>query len=155
MNAVPQPLPLPLYLRSSCPTFYSVAGITALISSTPALAETAAPPGLPSGAVLQAFIGLVIVLGLIAAIAFLMRRLPASRAFAQGTMKIVGGIAIGPRERVVLLEVADTWVLIGIAPGQLRTLHTLAKGEAPSTAEATPAPFSQWLQHFTEQRKKK
>jgi len=126
----------------------------ATLLAQPALAETAPPPGLPSGALLQAFLGLLLVLALIAAIAFFVRRLPKSRAFAQGAMKIVGGIAVGPRERVVLLEVGDSWVLIGIAPGQMRTLHTLPKGEIGTLTDASQPPFAQWLRHFVEQHKK-
>lgn len=130
--------------------------ITALLLgslATAAQADPAAAPGLPSGAITQAFFGLLLVLGLIAGAAYLMRRLPTNRHLAQGAMKVVGGLAIGPRERVVLLEVGDTWVVIGIAPGQIRTLHTLAKGEAePVNPQESPA-FSQWLRHFVEQRK--
>jgi flagellar protein FliO/FliZ len=36
---------------------------------------------------------------------------------------------IGNRERIVLVEVADTWIVVGLVPGQIRTLHTLPKGE--------------------------
>lgn len=43
-------------------------------------------------------------------------------------MKVVGGVALGPRERIVLLEIGDEWLVIGIVPGQIRTLHRLAKG---------------------------
>lgn len=125
-----------------------------LLATQPVLAETVAPPGLPPGAILQAFLVLVLVLGLIVAIAFFVRRLPNSRAFAQGAMKIVGGIAVGPRERVVLLEVGDSWVLIGIAPGQMRTLHTLPKGEIGTATDANQPPFAQWLRHFVDQHKK-
>jgi flagellar protein FliO/FliZ len=29
----------------------------------------------------------------------------------------------------VLVEVGDTWIVVGLVPGQIRTLHTLPKGE--------------------------
>lgn len=129
--------------------------LASLAWATPALAEpAAAPPGLPAGAVTQAFLGLVLVLALIGVAAFVVRRLPANRSFAQGAMKVVGGLAVGPRERVVLLEVGDTWVIIGIAPGQMRTLHTLPKGETGSANGPDTPAFSQWLRHFVDQRKK-
>ena len=45
-------------------------------------------------------------------------------------MKIVGGVALGPRERIVLLEVGEEWLVIGVVPGQIRTLHRMVKGDA-------------------------
>jgi flagellar protein FliO/FliZ len=128
--------------------------VASLLAARPALAETPPPPGLPSGAILQAVLGLLLVLGLIAAIAFFIRRFPSNRPFAQAAMKVVGGIAVGPRERVVLLEVGDSWIVIGIAPGQMRTLHTLPKGDIGTVNDARQPPFAQWLSHFVEQRKK-
>lgn len=152
MSASP---PRPYLLKRLAPGLVTpLLALTAWLLATPALAEPAAPPGLPAGAVTQAFLGLVLVLALIGVAAFVMRRLPANRNFAQGAMKIVGGLAVGPRERVVLLEVGDTWVVIGIAPGQMRTLHTLPKGEAGNANGPDTPAFSQWLRHFVDQRKK-
>lgn len=70
-------------------------------------------------------------------------------------MRVIGGVALGPRERIVLLEIGEQWLVIGIVPGQIRTLHRMAKGttipadNSPSSAEK---PFTQWLQAMTEQR---
>jgi len=70
-------------------------------------------------------------------------------------MKVVGGVALGPRERIVLLEVGDEWLVIGIVPGQIRTLHRMAKGnplpenDLPISAEI---PFAQWLRSISDRR---
>lgn len=122
-----------------------------LAAALPALAgESAPPPGLPSSAIWQALFGLVLVLALIAVAAWVVRRLPATRSFSHGPLKVVSGIALGPRERIVLIEVEDTWLVVGMSPGQMRTLHTLPKGEPP--ADGTPPPFTQWLRHFAHQQ---
>jgi flagellar protein FliO/FliZ len=55
---------------------------------------------------------------------------------------------------VVLLEVADQWVLIGVAPGQVRSLATLPKGQLtdlPAPGLMNPG-FAQVLQRFKERR---
>jgi flagellar protein FliO/FliZ len=45
---------------------------------------------------------------------------------------------IGTRERIVLVEIGDTWIVVGLVPGQIRTLHTLPKGELkPAVAMAS------------------
>ena len=53
-------------------------------------------------------------------------RAPA-RSAAQS--EVIGGSAVGQRERVVLVEVADTWLVIGVAPGHVTALHSMPKGE--------------------------
>ena len=71
-------------------------------------------------------------------------------------MKVVGGVALGPRERIVLLEVGEEWLVIGVVPGQIRTLHRMVKGDATPTDTLPVAgekPFNQWLQSVTERRK--
>lgn len=69
-------------------------------------------------------------------------------------MKVIGGIALGPRERLVLVEVGDSWLVIGIVPGQIRTLHTLPKGaQLPLETDNQSSPsFASWLKTISERR---
>lgn len=69
-------------------------------------------------------------------------------------MKIVGGVALGPRERIVLLEVGNEWLVVGIVPGQIRTLHKMDKGAVSGdlTADSAEKPFAQWLNGIAERR---
>ena len=85
--------------------------------------------------------------------AYFLRKLNGGRSFGNnGPLRIVGGLMISARERIVLLEVGDEWIVIGIVPGQIKTLHTLPKGEiqAPGSSEKS---FSQWLKHIGERKK--
>jgi flagellar protein FliO/FliZ len=50
-----------------------------------------------------------------------------------GPLRIAGGLSMGPREKVVLMQVGRTWILLGVAPGRIQTLHVL--DEAPVPAE--------------------
>lgn len=38
-------------------------------------------------------------------------------------LRIVAGISVGPRERVVLIEIAGEQILLGVAPGRVNLLH--------------------------------
>ena len=70
-------------------------------------------------------------------------------------MKVIGGVALGPRERIVLLEVAEEWLVIGIVPGQIRTLHRLPKGNSfqeDALAASAEKPFAQWLRNISDRR---
>lgn len=75
---------------------------------------------------LQIVLSLVLVLGLMAGVVWLLKRFqglgqPPSRGKA--VMRVVSSLAVGQRERVVLVEVDQTWVMVGVAPGQIRALH--------------------------------
>ncbi|MFZ5482791.1 MAG: flagellar biosynthetic protein FliO [Pseudomonadota bacterium] len=94
-----------------------------------ALAAETVPQTSGFGAFLQAVMGLGLVLGLMYVFFWLLRRYGPAQNTAQGVVKVVGGVMLGPRERLVVVEVEDTWVLVGVAAGNVRTLHTLAKPE--------------------------
>ncbi len=111
-----------------------------------------------AGSVVQVVVGLAAVLALVIAAAWLLKRFSSLGGTSSGLIRIVGGAAVGQRERIVLVEVGGTWLLVGVAPGQVRTLHTMPRSESAVTPEAAaPAPadtaFSTWLRRITEKRK--
>ena len=118
----------------------------------PLLAQTPAPeaPGVSSVAILQMLFGLAVIIGVLFAGAYLLRRLNGGQAFGHnGPMKIIGGLMISTRERIMLVEIGDTWLIVGVVPGQIKTLHTLPKGELPVDS-GNEKPFGQWLKQFSE-----
>ena len=90
-----------------------------------------------AGGLLRAVVGLALVLGLIFAVGWVMRRIAPARAGGHGPLRVLGTQALGARERVVLLEVGDQWLVVGVAPGNVRSLGTLPRGELPAPP-ATP-----------------
>jgi flagellar protein FliO/FliZ len=42
-------------------------------------------------------------------------------------VKVVGATMVGPRERVVVIEVEDARLVLGVGGGQVRLLHTLPR----------------------------
>ena len=129
--------------------------MTMALAPATALAQSAAvpdTPGIPGGAMLQMLLGLALIIGLLFLGAYLLRRLNGGKSFGNtGPMRIVGGLMISPRERIVLLEVNETWVIVGIVPGQIKTLHTLPKGEIPSDRDGENR-FGSWLKLMTERK---
>ena len=92
---------------------------------------------------------LLLVVGLILALAWLAKRMPGVGAVTAGNpaLRVVGSLALGPRERVVVVEVGQTQLLLSVGAGGTRALHTLAE-PLPAT-DATPSPFASLLaQHF-------
>jgi flagellar protein FliO/FliZ len=121
---------------------------------TPASAVAASGPA-SAGSLLQVLLGLVVVLGLMALCAWMLRRFNATKTAGGTSIRIVGGVSVGTRERVMVVEVADQWIVVGVAPGQVRALSTMPKQDAvlPSgdTMQA-PRNFSNWLAQTLEKR---
>lgn len=80
-------------------------------------------------------LSLVLILGGFIAVAWFVRRyLPGMGA--QGVVKVVGTTAVGTRERVVVVEVDGTWLLLGVGGGNVRLLHTQPKPADPRAPES-------------------
>lgn len=94
---------------------------------------------------LQLVMGLVIVLVTIVAVAWVMRRFGQFSALPNGAMKIIGGLSMGTRERIVLLQVGKTQLLIGVAPGRVQTLCMLDEESKIDIKTNTSVSFSNRL----------
>lgn len=119
-------------------------------------AHVAAPTAVPqspatAGSLGGAVFALVLVVGLILLLSWLARRMPglgASGAGANPALRIVGSLALGPRDRLVVVDVGGTQLLLGVGAGGTRTLHALDEPLPTPAAKPTPA-FAQLLaQHF-------
>ena len=73
-------------------------------------------------------------------------------------MKVVSSTSVGQRERVVVVEVAGQWLVLGVTPQNIHTLHTLpAQAGAAQSGDAAPvsgqpaSPFAQVSQTFSKQ----
>jgi flagellar protein FliO/FliZ len=108
-----------------------------------------------------------------AVLAWLLKRVLPGAGGQQSVVRIVGGVSVGSRERVVVVEVADRWLVVGVAPGQINAIANLDIGTVKFSEQMTeispsvnnqlsPAlnaltqPFSQWLKKssgkFTEKK---
>ena len=113
-------------------------------------ANTTTLPGVPSSAIVEMLVGLGLVILVLFAAVYFLRKFMGGKVFGQkGPLRIISGLMISTRERIVLLEIEGTWLVVGIVPGQIKTLHTLPKGELPPSAE-NDIPFGKWLKHFAE-----
>ncbi|AZQ49553.1 flagellar biosynthetic protein FliO [Burkholderia cenocepacia] len=93
-----------------------------------------AVPSLGIGAVLQTLVGLAVVIGLVFACAWLARRFGFQPARRGGPLKVVSSVGLGAKESATIVEIGDTWLVLGVAPGNVRLLHTLPAGSAAAAA---------------------
>lgn len=82
-------------------------------------------PVLSQADVMQWAVGLGLVIFLILVSAWLLRRFNQLSLSQGNRLKVLGGLSVGTRERVVLLQVGEKQLLLGVAPGRVETLHVL------------------------------
>jgi flagellar protein FliO/FliZ len=87
--------------------------------------QSAAHDPMAMSSLWQLTLGMLVVLGLIVVIAWLLKRSGRFQVAAGGGLRILGGLSMGARERVVLMQVGETQLLLGVAPGRVQTLHVL------------------------------
>ncbi|MDP1927927.1 MAG: flagellar biosynthetic protein FliO [Thiobacillus sp.] len=124
--------------------------------SASAAAADAAPAVSSAGSLLQVFIGLIAVLLLIFATAWIAKRLGVARGGSSSLLHVISSASVGARERVVVVEIGDNWLVVGVAPGSVNALMTLPKGETlPAPATALNSSFAASLKQLIEARRAK
>lgn len=117
----------------------------------PAAQAASAPSSAAS--LLQVIFGLVVVLGLLAAALWALKRFGGMRIAGGAPLKIIGGVSVGNREKVLVLEVGEQWLVVGVAPGRVSMLTTLPRGEQRAgDAERSAPDFGAWLKQTLEKR---
>ena len=96
---------------------------------------------------------LVIVL-LFGALLFLRRFNGVGRSLG-GKMQVISSIGLGQRERAVLLQVGDQQILVGVAAGNVRTLHVFDEACELDAEEVKAPSFSEVWKVATGQRGEK
>ena len=104
-----------------------------------------------AGSIFQLILVLLFIVGLILFAAWFFRRLGSFGVSGNQAIRYLGGISVGQRERIVLIEVGETQLLIGVAPGRVEKLHKL---DVPIEVNATAvdSPFARKLTEFMNKR---
>ena len=104
--------------------------------------------------IIQMIGGLIFVLILVFAIAWLLRRVGGVSLTGGGALKVVGGMSMGSRDRVVLLQVGDEQLLLGVSPGRVQTLHVLEKPIVVEQSTMSTSIFADKLAEVLKGKKK-
>jgi flagellar protein FliO/FliZ len=86
--------------------------------------------------VMRMVLALLLVLAAVYAAAALLRRLRVLGPAGTAELQVISQVALGARERAVLLRAGSQQLLVGVAPGNVRLLCTLAE---PATLPGEPA----------------
>jgi flagellar protein FliO/FliZ len=102
------------------------------------------------GSALSSLAWFIAILALIPLALWLLKRTPAGGAAAQGLMRTVAVLPLGPNQRLITVEVgrgdARRWLVLGVHGQGISTLHEMApQDDAAGAAAPAPAPFAQLL----------
>jgi len=109
---------------------------------------TPAPVVGSSAFFVEVMAGLAFVLLCIFALAWLVRRTGQGSFLANKQMSVVASMALGTRERAVVIEVGGQQILLGVTPQHINTLHVF---DEPVISQAKPGEvldFSEKMKHF-------
>ncbi len=116
------------------------------VATTAAVAAPVVNSGI-AGQLTQLVFGLLLVLGIIFFLAWLLRRVQQAGPAGKGqVIELIGSRALGPRDRLMLVQVGNEQILLGLSPGTITALHVLKEPvPVPSTSEKSTPDFAQQL----------
>jgi flagellar protein FliO/FliZ len=100
------------------------------------------------GSTFSSLLAFVAIVALIPLALWLLKRTPIGGGGAHGVMRTVAMLPISTNQRLLTVEVGSgderKWLVLGVSPAGIHTLHTMAPQALPAAAAAT-GPFAQLL----------
>ncbi|WP_229260839.1 flagellar biosynthetic protein FliO [Duganella levis] len=108
------------------------------------------------GGLLQTSLALIFVIGLMLGLAWLTKRFgPRNFGGGNSNIKLVGTLSVGTRERILVVEVGEQWIVVGASPGRMNALATMPRQESSEplqTAALPTANFAEWFKQTIDKR---
>ena len=92
----------------------------------------------------------VLIVALIPAALWLLKRTPLGSASGAAPMRLVGALPLAPNQRLVTVEVGSgdqrCWLVLGVSAAGIHTLHTMPpQADVPAAQQPTGSVFAQLL----------
>lgn len=110
--------------------------------SNPSLSNPSLSNPMSSGYLIQLILGLVVVILCVVALAWFAKKMNKFHSSSDESIKIITAISMGTREKIVLLQVGEEQLLVGVSPGNINKLHTLNTPVISSNANPVDKGFA-------------
>ena len=90
----------------------------------------------------QVTLSLMLVVAVLLVLAWAMRRLGRFQSQDAANLRVLGGLRLGARERILLVEAGGRRLLVGVSPGGLRTLLVFAEETGREVTAPAETAFS-------------
>lgn len=105
-------------------------------STSSVWAAPVSAPGLSPSLIGQWLGGLALVLALVFFSLWGLKKLNRWSSPVGGQLRLLGGVSLGGREKLLVVEVGQVQLVLGVAPGRVQTLHVLEGQQRLQSAEA-------------------
>lgn len=95
------------------------------LSESASVTSNAISQPVNSTSILELTLGLVFIIVLIFVVAWFVKRFSVFHPVASEQLKVVAGIHLGQREKILLVQVGEEQILVGLTATDIRTLHKL------------------------------
>lgn len=102
--------------------------------------------------IMQMLAGLAFVIILILLLGWFYKRFGTPGTTNNSSFRIISGLSLGQRERVVMLQVGEHQVLLGVAPGRVEKIHVFTEPAIKEASPSTGGSFSASLAKVIKQR---
>jgi flagellar protein FliO/FliZ len=133
---------------------FVLAPVFALADGNSPASGPAATGGSFGGQFAQLALGLLLVVALIFGLAWLVRRMQQVGPRSTRAIKLVASQALGPRDRLVLVQVGNEQILLGMTPGRITPLHVLKEPIPSADSEPATPEFAQRLTEMLSRERK-
>ena len=113
-----------------------------LLGAWPALAASTTTNPPPNTGLLQWLVSCFLVIGLILALAWLLKKSRLVPALAQNQLRVISVLPLGNREKLLVVKVGEQQVLLGMTPANINLLCQL---DSPLVEPPTTVPFAAQL----------
>ncbi len=102
-----------------------------------ALAQTTIEPG-ATDHLLKVTLGLGVIVALIFLVAWVVKRMGYMQFGGNNQFKVVSSLAVGQRERLLVIAIGDEQIMVGVSAGRINKIHELKEhidtaNKAPTT----------------------
>jgi len=119
-----------LFVLLSALSLYSQTALCALTMPAPAVVE--------SVDIVKWLGGLIFVLAVFFLCVWLMRKTNLFNMHSNNQMQIIGGLSLGAKERLVLVQLGSKQLVLGVCPGRVETLHVLEGDDCLAAKQTNP-----------------
>lgn len=110
----------------------------------------------PVSSLLQVILGLAVVLAAIVGLAWLFRRMSGGMLGGSNRLRVVSGVLVGQREKVVIVELEGEWLVLGVTSHSVNLLTKMDRPPDAGTEVVQPGePFARWLKAAMEKGRQK
>lgn len=116
-------------MRTLKRSFAVLVWLSAWIGAAEAADAVSTAAASPVLGVFKTLLGLLVVLAVMAGVAWMTKRLAGKSGASHSVARIVGGVSVGTRERVVVVEVGKRWLVVGVTAGSVSAIANLSQDD--------------------------